>query len=375
MSFNAVVIDDDAGLEQISGAWDELAVRTGEPLAAPGWMLPWWRHAAPEGAAARVVTVSDGDRLIAVAPLFCERPGRRRARYEVMSAKLAPPASLLVDPQIDEEAIRALARAVRGLTPKPLALRLWDRFGPTGLAGRLASADGGRGSWMHVGSPTPHPRIVLDSLDHEQWLGKMSSKFRQESRRRNRRLEDAGGRFFLAGAEDMDRLIDAFVELHGSRWEDRGGSDALVPGLKAMLAEVAAGLLANDRLRLYAIEIEERPIAINVLLAAGEGVCGWNSGFDAEWGRYSPSMQLTLFAIADCAGKGARRIDLGPGRMDYKARLADEEEEIAMTTIVPRDGAYPLARLRFAPQQLRDTVSRRLSAESKQRLRRLSPRR
>jgi CelD/BcsL family acetyltransferase involved in cellulose biosynthesis len=372
VSVHAAVIDDDAGLEAIRGAWDELAVRAGKPLSAPGWVLPWWRHAAPEGAVARVVAISDDDRLVAVAPLFCARGGKRRATYEVMSASLAPPASLLVDRDAGREAVGELARALEALEPKPLALRFWDRTGAAGLAGDLASAGTGRDCWLHLAPSTPLPAIALGSLDYEEWLAKMSSKFRQESRRRNRRLEDAGGRFFLAGAEDVGRIIDAFVELHGSRWEDRGGSNALVPGLKAMLADAAAELLPSDRLRLYGIEMDGRLIAINILLAAGDQVSGWNSGFDAEWGRYSPSLQLTLFAVADCAEKGARRISLGPGRMSYKARLADEEEEIAMATVVPRGGGYSLARLRLSPMQLQGAVSRRLPPTAKERLRRLA---
>ena len=42
---SADLIDDPAGLEPWSEAWDRLAVELSQPCSSPKWMLPWWRHA------------------------------------------------------------------------------------------------------------------------------------------------------------------------------------------------------------------------------------------------------------------------------------------------------------------------------------------
>ena len=371
MTLSATIIDDEPGLDSIIAQWDALAVRIGKPLSTPAWMLAWWRNARPEDAEMRVVAIVDGERLVGVAPLFATRSRSSRSAYEVMAARLSPPASLLAEPNREEEVCEGVMHALLGVRPRPRSLRLWDRAGPTGLAESLAAQAPGRPAWVHVAALTPLPVISLDGLGFDDWMATRNSKFRQESRRLRRRLEDVDARFSLVGPDDLDRALDAFVELHGGRWEERGGSNALVPGLKAMLEEAAAELLPAGRLRIFTIEAEGQTIAVNILVAAGEEVCGWNSGFDEGWSRYSPSMQLTLHAVADAAERGELRVNLGPGRMSYKSRLADGEEGVALKTLVPRDSAYLLSRLRLAPYQLRSAIGRRLSADAKRRLRRL----
>ena len=55
--------------------WDDLAIACARPYCAPGWGMAWWRNAAPEKAALRVVLVSEDGELVGVAPMFAERAG------------------------------------------------------------------------------------------------------------------------------------------------------------------------------------------------------------------------------------------------------------------------------------------------------------
>jgi CelD/BcsL family acetyltransferase involved in cellulose biosynthesis len=370
----ATIIDDEAGLEELRGAWDDLAVRAASPFSAPAWAIGWWRHARPRRATLRTVAVNDEDgALVGVAPLYaCGRgPG---APYEVMAARLSPPASLLIEPDREPEVCAAMADALRSARPRTGGVRFWDQVPASPIATELVGGDGKRDGWVHVATTAPLPFISIEGLGFEEWIGTLSSKFRQETRRLRRRIDDAEASFELIGIDRVGEAMEAFATLHGSRWEERGGSNALVSGLNAMIAEAAAELMPQGRLRIFTIEAEGRIVAVNLLLAAGGEVCGWNSGFDEDWSRYSPSTLLTLHAVADATERGDRRINLGPGRMGYKTRLADGEEVVAITTVVSRSAAYPLSRLRFAPQQLRSGVSRRLSPEAKRRLARVARR-
>ena len=374
MTLSTSIIDDESDLDPIRERWDALAVRTAKPFCAPAWMLAWWRNARPQQAGLRVIAVTDGDQLVGLAALYALRPKGARSAYEVMAAQLSPPAGLLVEPTREAEVCEAIMAALATARPKARSIRLWDRGGAEGIAEQLAAGAAGRKAWVHVAAPTPLPVISLDDLDYQQWLATLHSKFRQESRRMRRRLDDEEARFSLVGAGDLDRALDAFIELHGERWQERGGSNALIPGFKSMFTEAAAALVPLGRMRIFTIEVGDQTIAVNILVAAGSEVCGWNSGFDQAWGRYSPSMQLTLHAIADATERGERRVNLGPGRTPYKSRLADFDEEVALKTVMPRDSGYLLARLGLAPYQLRDAVGRRLSADAKRRLRSLARR-
>src|SRR3712207_9034472 len=68
------------------------------PYCAPGWLLPWWKHVAPEGAVLRIVSVRDGDRLVGIAPFYAVR---RRARVCVW-ALLAGDITSRIEPRSEE---------------------------------------------------------------------------------------------------------------------------------------------------------------------------------------------------------------------------------------------------------------------------------
>jgi CelD/BcsL family acetyltransferase involved in cellulose biosynthesis len=75
------------------------------------------------------------------------------------------------------------------------------------------------------------------------------------------------------------------LELHAGRWRDRGGSRALIPGLRAMLDEAAARMLPEERMRLLTVTADGRTVAATMVLGAGEEAVGWLGGFDPEWAR------------------------------------------------------------------------------------------
>lgn len=371
MALATAIVEDEAALEGLRARWDQLAVDVGRPFCAPGWMLPWWRHAAPAGAGLRVLGVSDGDELVGVVPLWTENGNASRSDYEALSTWLAPPAGPLAAAGREDEVAEAAVEALFAAEPRPSAVRFWSRDDASAVGARLCEAAAGQRCWTHAAAPVPLPMVSLEGGDFDQWLAGRSSKFRQEMGRRRRRLDDAGARFSLVEPGGLGPALDAFVELHGSRWQDRGGSDALIPGLREMLAEAADELMPSGRLRIFTLEAGGQSIAVSILVAAGPEVSGWSSGFDAEWHRFSPSMQLTLQAIADAIERGEERLCLGPGEAGYKRRLADTRQEIAMTTLVPRGLTYPLTRLRLAPYQARSFVAPRLSKKTRQRLKRL----
>ena len=373
MALATEVIEDGDRLEELRDGWDELAVSCGRPFSSPAWMLAWWRHARPAGARLRAVAAFDGDRLAGIAPIWLTPPTLGRCEQRLLAARLAAPATPLAAPGEEEQVAAALAPAIAA-APGAGTIRLEGQSGSPDWPERLAQAWPGRRPWVHSALPTPAPVVTLAGLDYESWLGGKSSKFRSEARRVRRRMEEAGARFSVAGAEDAESTLAAFVRLHEARWEARGGSNALIPGLPEMLRDVASELVPSGRLRLYRIEAGGETISVTIQLAAGGEVSSWSNGFDERWGEYSPAFQQLLHAIGDAMERGDRRLDLGPGVQHYKVRLSDTQTEVDTVTLVGRGAAYPLDRARLARYQLRWELSRRLTPETKRRLRRLARR-
>ena len=366
MAVTVEIVHAMSGLEDHRRAWDELAVAAGRPFCAPDWMLAWWEYARPEGAELRVAIAADDGVLVGVAPFWRRGDGH----HEMLTSTLSPPVGPLLAAGREEETAAAMGAALADSGQGLRSLRIEDVAASEAPTARLTAAWPSR-AWVHRTPEVPLPVVDLDGRGFDDWFATKSSKFRQETRRTRRRLEDEGATFVLADAAGAAKGIDAFIDLHGARRESMGGSNALIDGLRGMLLAAAAKLNPLDRMRIYTIEVEGRSVAANILLVAGHEVSGWNSGFDAEWARYSPSMLLTLQALADAAARGEARMSLGPGGGDYKRRLADREERVVTTTMVPHGSAYPLARLRLFGYQARWAISTRTGEETKQRLRRL----
>ena len=130
------VIEGEEGAEAIRRQWDDLAVAASRPFCAPAWALAWWRSTASPVAAMRIVTASDGDRLVGLAPLWASSPNGARSSYETMAAHLSPPAGPVAVPGREAEVAAALTRALAEASPRPAFLRLEDQVGgarsPTG---------------------------------------------------------------------------------------------------------------------------------------------------------------------------------------------------------------------------------------------------
>ncbi len=131
MTMRSEMLETLAATEPLAGEWDDLAQTLGRPYCAPGWLLPWWRHVAPDKALLRIAVARDDDgRLAGVAPFYA---ARRRGvwTYRLLAAGLAARVEPLVRPDSGEEALRALAREIAGADagPRTRAARVGPRIG------------------------------------------------------------------------------------------------------------------------------------------------------------------------------------------------------------------------------------------------------
>src|SRR5207245_401240 len=99
--------------------WDRLAVENAKPLAAPAWMLGWWRHAAPDGAQLRTIVVLDGDDVVGVAPYFVQSARGGRIDYRLLASTAAERICVLADPGREDAAAETIAETLAAASPRP----------------------------------------------------------------------------------------------------------------------------------------------------------------------------------------------------------------------------------------------------------------
>jgi len=192
-------------------------------------------------------------------------------------------------------------------------------------------------AFVHARPDGAAPTLALEADDVDAWLKARSSNFRHQMRRFRRRLTEAGAVWRVTEQpEELATDIAAFEQLHRSRHEWRGGSDAFPPGAEAMLAE------------------------------AGRE-------FDDEYGQLRPSYVGLVDGVAAAMEAGHERFDLGQGTQHYKYRFADGEDELEVVTVVPPGSRRLIGRAAYAPAQLRHAISSRLSPERKEWIKRKLP--
>lgn len=341
LSWRAVATPQDLGV--LREQWDELAVATEQPFAAPAWALAWWQELRPAGAELRVVAVLAGEQLVGIAPMYLDG-GVLRPLGQGVAASVP-----LAVPGREAEVAPVLAEALAADAPSSVTLEL--AASATDWTTLLAAAwPGGAKAWEV--SSEPLPRVDLGD-GFEAWTKEKSGSFRRENKRKHKKLAEAGGSFRFASAESLAEDVASFMRLHRTRLAGQGGSSLTDEGVDRMLVAVGTELLPSARFRLLCMEVDGNTVAGQVLMAAGRELSAWNSGFDESYAKFSPSMQCLIHALEDASERGERTMSLGPGAQDYKYRLSSSEDSAAVHELLPRGGRYLLARARLGGKQAR----------------------
>jgi CelD/BcsL family acetyltransferase involved in cellulose biosynthesis len=371
------LLDEIGATEEVREGWDALAVAAGRPFCAPAWMLAWWRHVAPRRAKLRIVAVFDGSDLVGIAPFFSSRTRGGLVQFRMVGSRTSVRLEPLAVEGMEKNVASMVAAEFLAAGPAPDLIVLEGVPTRSPWPNLLAEAMEGPGKpFKHRSYPTIAPTLDLRGRDYEKWFASRPSHFRQEARRRRRRLEEKGAVFGLA--EDLDEArvgLDAFFRLHHSRWEARGGSGVLDGRVEAMLREVAQDLVEEGRFRIWTIAVDEEIISSQIFIAAGGEVAYWLGGFDEGWSKLGPSIQTVLKALEHAWSVNDERLDLGAGAQEYKYSFAESQDVIEWVTIVPRAVRYPLTRLQMIPQHIRERLGVRLNPETRARLRQVLTRR
>jgi CelD/BcsL family acetyltransferase involved in cellulose biosynthesis len=346
-------------LSPFEAEWDALAVASARPYSAPAWVKAWWEHLRPPGADLRLVFVSDGAALVGVGPFCAEGTtwfpaGRGAAMAEPLAA-----GGML------EPVGASIAAALAAEERPPTRVELSFHRSAGDWAAAIGDAWTGRAAWRGREAEHVVPGVDLGE-GFEEWFGAKSSSFRRETRRKRKKLEEAGVGFRYSDASSLQGDVGEFMRLHRLRLAGQGGTTLTDSGVERMLVAVGEELLASDRFRLLCLEADDKFIAGQLLVAAGAELSAWNSGFDEDYADLSPSMQCLIRALEDASARGERTMSLGPGDQSYKSRLADSEDALESHLLVPHGPRYPLVRAgigaRRLNRDLRVAVRRRLDS-------------
>lgn len=343
-----VVIEDPESLQDHIATWDALAVAAGRPFCAPAWMLSWWHDARTGDARLRVVLVFQQERLVGVGPFFAQVGALGLVEMRLLGAgfchRIGPLAVAGREPHVAAELALALAK----MRPSPASVVFEGVDAKDRWPELIAAAWPRHRPRLRTDLTMDAPVIELDGA-YDDWLARRDRHFRKEARRTWNRLGEEGVHGRIA---DDEQAIDALLQLHHERWEDRGGSN-VGEEARRVIIRAAKYLRGERRLTIALLEAPEGSVAAELVLCAGDTAAFWGGGFDPRWARNAPGTQAMLFALRTLTEQGTRLADLGGGDQEYKRRLADANRPLAWRTLFPRGPRYMLIRARLAPKHTR----------------------
>jgi CelD/BcsL family acetyltransferase involved in cellulose biosynthesis len=215
------------------------------------------------------------------------------------------------------------------------------------LAERLPVDEG----WgAHVGGTQVRtersPVVRIDGRSWDDLLKARSSNFRQQVRRRERKLaREHGLRFRLADDPGtLGRDLDLLFELHERRWGGR--SSAFSPARRRFHHRFAARAQERGWLRLWVAELAARPVAAWYGFRFGGVEWYYQAGRDPAVDSTSVGFVLLAHTIREACADGMTEYRMLLGEEAYKARFADDEtvlETRALHGSVPGATAARLA--------------------------------
>lgn len=339
-------ISDREAFEALRPEWDELLEASPSSclFLTWEWLFTWWKHAGGDRRLA-LLAVRRGGELVALAPFArgTSRPGWPFGRFLLPTSL-----QLLGTGQVGSDYLDLLVRAGR---ERPAAEALAEHLAREGSVVELSQLPGERSlaqtlaerlaerGWQAAERRTHVcPVIDLAGLSWEEYVSSLGKSHRQNLRRRLRKLEETFEvRFERAGSElEVDEAFDVLLDLHGKRWRDRGGSDALSdPALVAFHRELTRLALRRGWLRLYVLRLDGRPAAALYGFLYRGRFLYYQSGFDGEFGDYSVGLVIMGLAIREAISEGAREYDLLHGDESYKFLWASRTRELARLELYP----------------------------------------
>ena len=328
--------------------WEALGEAAGNVFGTWEWGSTWWRHFGRGRRLALAACRRPDGTGAGVLPLYeARRAPMRLLRFlgHGPADQLGPVCAPGDRPAVGE----ALARALAG----PRTLLHAERLHPhEGWVPRLGGV---------VVRREESPRIALDAETWDEFLAARSSNFRQQVRRRERKLiREHGLSYRLSDESTLERDLGSVFALHEARWE--GPESTSFSRAAAFHRDFADVALDRGWLRLWLAEVGGRPVAAWYGFRFAGAEWYYQAGRDPAWEREAIGFVLLAHTIRSALEDGMTEYRLLLGGESYKDRFASDDPGLETAVIGNRAVGRAAARAYAAAEGLSPPARARLVA-------------
>jgi CelD/BcsL family acetyltransferase involved in cellulose biosynthesis len=299
------------------------------PFSRYEYLSEWWQTLGggewtveADGRAPVIVLISatENDQLIGVAPLFITEYDGQQALMLVGSIEISDYLDLIVRPD-------DLPRFLSGLFDFLAAHPAGDWSGidwynlpdssPTLAA--LKTESERRGWTYHEEIYRPTPRIPLNG-SFEEYLSRLEKKQRHEIRRKMRRAAESGRvRFYVVDkGADIRTELDGFFHL---MVQDPNKAMFLRDAMREQMSSIVQAAHEQGYLWLGFLEVDGEKAAASLNFDYKNKLWGYNSGVSRTHMELSPGWVLLAHVIQWCFENGRYEFDFMRGDEEYKYRF------------------------------------------------------
>ena len=324
-------------IENLSGEWTTLCEEgaSNEPFFRPEWFIAFVKNFESE---IILLTVRHGGKLRAVLPLVIKKESLHGVPVKKLQAvfNLQTQRFDLIhgaDESEKKEIIEALWKAIKEQKKwQVLEFRLIRKDSWLGDLLALAEKENYKtGVWKMDSAPF----VSLPEGDDKEKLIEQFSKnlkrhFRQELKRRLKRLKELGEVEFVKTRRYSPELLQKYFDLEAQSWKGREGTAASCDVRSEKLHEDFARAVAEkDALYFYELKLDGETIAMSINIKYAQKNVFWKTSFDENYSRYSPGNLVIQEFLADCIRNGSNELDMLSPATDYKKVWATGEREHA----------------------------------------------
>jgi CelD/BcsL family acetyltransferase involved in cellulose biosynthesis len=296
-------------------------------FATREWTLSWWDVFGEPGSLLSFACRARDGRLVALLPMYVRPAGStRELRFlgHGLADRLGP-----VCARCDRPAVAHVMRRVLHQNRD-----LFDRFIGDDLP---EEQKWGLALGARTIRRTNSPVLRAEGHDWKSFLETQTANFRQQARRRERRLLGRHAlRYRLADdAPQLDAAFDEFLRLHEARW--RGVSRAFAGSRADFHRAFAARALERGWLRLWTAELDGRPAAAWYGFRYAGAEWYYQAGRDRRYDALSIGFVLLAHTIRAALDDGVREYKLLRGGEAYKQRFANGDAPLETVTLASED--------------------------------------
>ncbi|RFF31581.1 GNAT family N-acetyltransferase [Wenzhouxiangella sediminis] len=333
------------GLLELEGEWCRLFIASGlDIFNAWEWLVPWWRHLAPERALWVLVARDEAGCARGIVPLGLHetRIGLvelRRLAFLGDERVGSDYLDVIAEPGWRPAVLRAVAAYLR-MHGREWDLLEWrDMDARSDSPCRLGECLGPN----YAVENRPEITCPVQALPAGDSFDEFLSRTRRASnyRRRRRWLERQPG-FRIEICEDaraVEEARETFFRLHEMRWAEEGGS-AGIPDqrVRDFHVEVTGRLAERGQVLFYTLWVGNEPLASVYALICGDTFYYYQAGMNPAWRSKSVGLVLIGETFADAIRRNLRRYDFLRGEESYKFDWVSESRQLVRWRLYSRAG-------------------------------------